>query len=76
MLEREEDMMEVVVLVLAQRPFTLVLTMINSCSYSLLMILCLINFRFLIKILVGVWLQQKSFKTNMLIQELARQDLI
>ena len=39
--------------VLAQRPITLVLIMINSCSYSLLMILCLISFRYLIKILVG-----------------------
>ena len=39
---------------LAQRPITLVLMMINSCSYSLLMILCLISLRYLIKILVGV----------------------
>ena len=39
---------------LAQRPITLVLMMINSCSYSLLRILCLISFRYLIKILVGL----------------------
>ena len=38
---------------LAQRLITLVLMMINSCSYSLLMILCLISFRYLIKILIG-----------------------
>ena len=33
-------------------------------DYSLLIILCLISFRYLIKILVGVWLQQKSFEAN------------
>jgi len=49
---------------LAQRPITLILMMINSCSYSLLMILCLISFRYLTKILVGVWLQQRSFGAN------------
>ena len=49
---------------LAQRSNTLVLMMINSCSYSLLMILCLISFKYLIKILVGVWLQQRSFGAN------------
>ena len=35
---------------LAQRPSTLVLMMINSCSYSLLMILCLISLSYLIEI--------------------------
>ena len=49
---------------LAQRPVTLVLMMINSCSYSLLMILCLFILRYLIKILVDVWLQQRSFGAN------------
>ena len=49
---------------LAQRPITLVLMMINSCSYSLPMILCSISFRYLIKILIGVWLQQRSFGAN------------
>ena len=39
--------------VLARRPITLVLMMINSCSYST-MILCLISLRFMIKILVGI----------------------
>jgi len=38
---------------LARRPITLVLMMINSCSYYLI-ILCLISIRYLIKILIGV----------------------
>jgi len=44
--------------VLAQRPITLVLMMINSCSYCT-NDLVFISFRYLIKILVGVQLQQK-----------------
>ena len=38
---------------LAQRPFTLVLMIINSCSYSLLIILWYLVSEYLIKILVG-----------------------
>ena len=47
---------------LAQRPITLVLMVINSYSYSLLMIQYLISLRYLIKILVGDQLQQRSLE--------------
>ena len=58
---------------LAQRPITLVLMMINSCSYSLLIILWY-SFRYLIKILVGESASTKVFWSfHMVIQELERQ---
>ena len=49
----EMKLKEMVMLMLAQRPITLVLMMINSCSYST-NDLCLLSFRYSIKILVCV----------------------
>ena len=43
---------------MAQRPITLVLMMINH-VVIVLMILCLFSLRYVIKILVGVYLQQR-----------------
>ena len=53
----------VIRIVLAQRPTTLVLIMINSCSYSI-NDLVFIQFQLLIKSLIGAQLQQRGFGAN------------
>ena len=42
------------VMVVGPNAITLVLMMINSCSYIVLMILCYLSFKYSFKILVGV----------------------
>ena len=61
---------------LAQRPITLVLMMINSCSYSLLMILCLFTFSYLSRSQWCVTSTKVFWSLHALIQELAHQDHI